>query len=62
VTIVAQDGLSTEAFSKCVFVIGVQKGLQFIESKPGVDAVIVDGMGVLHYTTGLLDDVPRGQQ
>jgi thiamine biosynthesis lipoprotein len=62
VTIVAQDGLSTEAFSKCVFVMGVQKGLQFIESKPGVDAVVVDDMGVLHYTTGLLDDVPRGPQ
>jgi FAD:protein FMN transferase len=62
VTVVARDGLTTEAFSKCVFVMGVEKGLQFIESKPGVDAVIVDDMGVLHYTTGLLDDVPRGRQ
>jgi thiamine biosynthesis lipoprotein len=62
VTVVARDGLTTEAFSKCVFVMGVQKGLQFIESKVGVDAVIVDDMGVLHYTTGLLDDVPRGRQ
>jgi len=62
VTVVAQDGLTTEAFSKCVFVMGVQKGLQFIESKVGVDAVIVDDMGVLHYSTGLLDDVPRGPQ
>jgi len=62
VTVVARDGLTTEAFSKCVFVMGVQKGLQFIESKVGVDAVIVDDMGVLHYTTGLLDDVPRCRQ
>ncbi|HTT09585.1 MAG TPA: FAD:protein FMN transferase [Burkholderiaceae bacterium] len=62
VTVIAEDGLTTEAFSKCVFVKGVQKGLQFIESRPGVDAVIVDDMGVLHYTTGLLDDVPRGHQ
>jgi thiamine biosynthesis lipoprotein len=62
VTVIAPDGLSTEAFSKCVFVKGVQKGLQFIESRPGVDAVIVDDMGVLHYTTGLLDDGPRGRQ
>jgi thiamine biosynthesis lipoprotein len=60
VTVVAKDGLTTEAFSKCVFVMGVQKGLQFIESKPGVDAVVVDDMGVLHYSTGLSDDVPRG--
>jgi thiamine biosynthesis lipoprotein len=62
VTVVGQDGLTTEAFSKSVFVMGVEKGLQFIESKPGVDAVVVDGMGRLHYSTGLLDDVPRGRQ
>jgi thiamine biosynthesis lipoprotein len=42
--------------------MGVEKGLQFIESKPGVDAVVVDGTGVLHYSTGLLDDVPRSRQ
>jgi len=62
VTVIAPDGLSTEALSKCVFVMGVKRGLQFIESKPGVDAVVVDGMGHLHYTTGLLDDVPRSPQ
>jgi FAD:protein FMN transferase len=62
VTVIAPDGLTTEAFSKCVFVMGVEKGLQFIESKPGVDAVVVDGMGQLHYTTGLLDDVPGSRQ
>jgi thiamine biosynthesis lipoprotein len=62
VTVIAKDGLTTEAFSKCVFVMGVEKGLQFIESKPGVDAVVVDGTGVLHYSTGLLDDVPRSRQ
>jgi thiamine biosynthesis lipoprotein len=62
VTVVAPDGLTTEALSKCVFVMGVEKGLQFIESRPGVDAVVVDDMGVLHYTTGLLDDVKRSRQ
>lgn len=62
VTVIAPDGLTTEAFSKCVFVMGVEKGLQFIESKSGVDAVLVDGMGLLHYTTGLLDDVPGSRQ
>jgi thiamine biosynthesis lipoprotein len=62
VTVIAQDGLTSEALSKCVFVMGAGKGLQFIESRPGVDAVVVDGMGRLHYTTGLSDDVPRGWQ
>src|SRR5262249_40143760 len=62
VTVIADDGLTTEALSKCVFVMGVTKGLQFVESKPGVDAFVVDDMGVLHYTTGLLHDVPAGRQ
>ena len=54
VTILADDGLTTEAFSKTVFVLGVERGLRFVESQPGVDAVIVDAAGTLHYSAGLL--------
>ncbi len=53
VTILADDGLSSEALSKCVFVLGVQAGLQLIESQPGVDAVVVDAAGGLHFSSGL---------
>jgi len=62
VTILAEDGLTTEALSKCVFVLGVEQGLRLIESQRGVDAVIVDAAGVLHYSTGLLyADTPTRQ-
>ena len=54
VTILAEDGLTTEALSKTVFVLGVEKGLRLIEAQPGVDAVVVDAAGVLHYSSGLL--------
>jgi thiamine biosynthesis lipoprotein len=54
VTIIADDGLTTEAFSKTVFVLGVEQGLRFVEAHPGVDAVIVDAQGALHYSAGLL--------
>ncbi|HEV7913987.1 MAG TPA: FAD:protein FMN transferase [Albitalea sp.] len=54
VTILAEDGLTTEALSKTVFVLGIKKGLQLIESQANVDAVIVDAEGVLHYSSGLL--------
>ncbi len=54
VTILAEDGLTTEAFSKIVFVLGLAKGMQLIEAHEGVDAVVVDTEGVLHYSTGLL--------
>ena len=53
VTILAADGLTTEALSKTVFVMGVEKGMRLIESRKGVDAVVVDAQGVLHYSSGL---------
>ncbi len=55
VTILAEDGLTTEAFSKIVFVSGIEKGLRLIEAQRGIDAVIVDADGKLHYSSGLLN-------
>ena len=54
VTILAEDGLTTEALSKSVFVLGVEKGMRLIEAQRGVDAVVVDASGTLHYSSGLL--------
>lgn len=54
VTILAEDGLCAEAFSKCVFVLGLEKGMELIESQPSLDAVVVDAAGTLHYSRGLL--------
>jgi FAD:protein FMN transferase len=54
VTVLADDGLTTEGLSKTVFVLGVERGLALIESLPDVDAVVVDAAGQLHYTSGLL--------
>jgi len=62
VTIVAEDGLTTEALSKTVFVLGIDKGMRLIESLPGVDAVVVDAAGALHYSTGLQDGSPQTRQ
>jgi FAD:protein FMN transferase len=62
VTILAEDGLTTEALSKTVFVLGVEKGLRLIESQRGVDAVIVDAAGALHYSSGLLAPAMRARQ
>jgi FAD:protein FMN transferase len=55
VTVLAADGLTTEALSKSVFVLGVGRGLALVESQPGADAVVVDAEGRLHRTSGLLD-------
>jgi len=62
VTILADDGLTTEGLSKCVFVMGLEKGMRLIESQPGVDAVVVDASGVLHYSSGLLSGASQPRQ
>ncbi|WP_246099492.1 FAD:protein FMN transferase [Methylibium rhizosphaerae] len=61
VTVLADDGLTTEGLSKSVFVLGLEKGLQLVESLRGVDAIVVDAAGVLHYSSGLLGAGPRPQ-
>ncbi len=53
VTILADDGLTSEALSKCVFVLGIERGLALVESQPGVDAIVVDASGALHCSSGL---------
>jgi thiamine biosynthesis lipoprotein len=58
VTIIAADGLTTEAMSKTVFVLGVEEGMRLVESLGGVDAVVVDAAGELHYSSGLLAAAP----
>jgi thiamine biosynthesis lipoprotein len=55
VTILADDGLTSEALSKTVFVLGVEAGLRLVEAQPGVDAVIVDAEGAMHCSAGLVD-------
>ncbi len=62
VTILADNGLASEALSKAVFVLGVPRGLALIESLPGVDAVVVDADGVLHASSGLLHGTPQTKQ
>jgi len=54
VTILAPDGLSAEALSKTVFVLGVEAGLGIVNAMPGADAVVVDADGGLHFSAGLL--------
>ena len=53
VTIVGPDATTTEGISKSAFVMGPERGLRFVESFPGADAVIIDGDGNMHYTAGL---------
>jgi thiamine biosynthesis lipoprotein len=55
VTVIAPDGLTSEALSKTVFVLGAEQGIRIVESLPDVDAVVVDAAGKLHFSAGLLE-------
>jgi thiamine biosynthesis lipoprotein len=54
VTVLAPNGLTSEALSKTVFVLGAAEGLALIDRMPGVDAVVVDAEGALHSSSGFL--------
>ncbi len=54
VTILAPDGLTSEALSKTVFVLGAKRGFEIVNSLPDVDAVVVDAEGVLRFSPGLM--------
>jgi thiamine biosynthesis lipoprotein len=53
VTVVAPDGWTSEAMSKTVFVLGLERGMRLVDAQPGVDAIAIDARGVLHYSRGL---------
>lgn len=55
VTVLAADGLTAEALSKTVFVLGVERGLALVETLDGVDAVAIDAAGRMHTSSGLRD-------
>ncbi len=59
VTIVGPDATTTEGISKSVFVMGPERGIRFVESLPGIDAVIIDSDGKMHYTAGLRRESPQ---
>ena len=53
VSILASDATTTDAMSTSVFVLGVAKGLQLLNSIEGLEGVIIDQQGKLYYSKGL---------
>ena len=52
-SVIGPDATTTDGLTKPVFILGPEKGLQLIESIPGVDAVIIDAEGRMYYSSGL---------
>lgn len=58
-SVLAPLAVDSDALSTTTFVLGVDKGLALINSLPGIDAIVIDGKGVLHYSEGLLREAGR---
>jgi thiamine biosynthesis lipoprotein len=54
VSVLSSLGIDSDALSTTTFVLGLERGLALINSLPGVDAIIIDGQGKLHYSEELL--------
>lgn len=59
VTILGPLGIATDALSTTVFVLGVEEGLKLLTTLPGFDAVIIDAVGKVHYSSGLQPPEPE---
>jgi len=53
-SVIAAQAMDSDALSTTVFVLGVERGLALVNRLPGVDAIIIDGQGRLHYSAELL--------
>lgn len=54
VSILAPLAVDSDALSTTVFVMGVEKGLALVSRLAGIDAIVIDGSGKLHYSNELL--------
>ena len=55
VSIIGQRSTLNDALSTAVFVLGLQKGMDLLNSTPGYDGIIVDNHRKLHYSNALLE-------
>lgn len=53
-SILAPLAIDSDALATATFVLGIKRGLALINSLSGVDAILIDGEGMLHYSADLL--------
>jgi len=57
VTVIGPTATRTDGLTKPVFILGVERGMEFVRRVGGIEAVIVDNQGQIYYSPGL---EPRG--
>ena len=51
-TVTGPDAMTTDALSTTIFILGAVEGLALVESLDGIDAIIIDNNGKVHYSSG----------
>ena len=59
VTVLAPTAAEADAAATAAFVLGAERGVVFLRSRPGVRGVIVDAGGALHWTDEALERMAR---
>lgn len=59
VTVLAPTAAEADAAATAAFVLGAERGVAFLRSRPGVRGVIVDAAGALHWTDEALERMAR---
>lgn len=54
-SVIGPESINCDVLSTTLFVLGVKRGLAFIESVAGYDAVLIDASGKVHFSSGLAD-------
>ncbi len=53
VSVMTAHGIDSDALTKPLFILGVEKGMAIIDKIPGVDAVVIDDKGQMFYSKNL---------
>ena len=54
VTVLANDAITSDGLSTAIFVLGVKEGLALINKLKGIDAILIDEFGKVHYSEDLM--------
>lgn len=55
VTVIGSKALETDALSTTLFVMDLKSAMALVNKLPGIDAIIIDAKGEMHYSNGLME-------
>ncbi|MBV1915768.1 MAG: FAD:protein FMN transferase [Pseudomonadales bacterium] len=53
-SVIGPEGVMTDALSTTVFILGIERGLAFIEGLPEYEAILIDQHSKMHYSSGFM--------